>query len=69
MNTYFQKWEEHRVTYKSGVTGTGGLYLLVTVRYGRDWRLQGVDRRECGWQMFVCRMTLVVRKRKRAEAE
>ncbi|KAK3512265.1 hypothetical protein QTP70_002273 [Hemibagrus guttatus] len=72
VNTYFQKREEHRVTYKSGGRRTQVDYIL-----SRRGNLKEIS--ECKvvvgesvarqHRMVVCRMTLMVCKKKRSKIE
>ncbi|KAK3561314.1 hypothetical protein QTP86_030617 [Hemibagrus guttatus] len=72
VNTYFQKREEHRVTYKSGGRRTQVDYILC--RRGKlkeisDCKVlvgESVARQH---RMVVCRMTLLVCKTKRSKIE
>ncbi|XP_062866594.1 uncharacterized protein LOC134329279, partial [Trichomycterus rosablanca] len=72
VNTYFQKREEHRVTYKSGGRSSQVDYILC--RRGNlteigDCKVvvgESVARQH---RMVVCRMTVVVKKRKRVKLE
>ncbi|KAK3506978.1 hypothetical protein QTP70_033857, partial [Hemibagrus guttatus] len=72
VNTYFQKREEHRVTYKSGGRRTQVDYILC--RRGNLKEIshckvvvgESVARQH---RMVVCRMTLLVCKTKRSEIE
>ncbi|KAK3539300.1 hypothetical protein QTP86_034165 [Hemibagrus guttatus] len=72
VNTYFQKREEHRVTYKSGGRKTQVDYI--PCRRGNLKEIsdctvvvgESVTRQH---RMVVCRMTLMVCKKKRAEIE
>ncbi|KAK3529744.1 hypothetical protein QTP86_003009 [Hemibagrus guttatus] len=72
VNTYFQKREEHRVTYKSGGRRTQVDYILC--RRGNLKEISGckvvvgesVARQH---RMVVCRMTLMVCKTKRSKIE
>ncbi|KAK3554952.1 hypothetical protein QTP86_001867 [Hemibagrus guttatus] len=72
VNTYFQKREEHRVTYKSGGRSTQVDYILC--RRGNLKEIsnckvvvgESVARQH---RMVVCRMTLMVCKKKRSEIE
>ncbi|KAK3546869.1 hypothetical protein QTP86_003765 [Hemibagrus guttatus] len=72
VNTYFQKREEHRVTYKSGGRRTQVDYILC--RRGKlkeisDCKVvvgESVARQH---RMVVCRMTLMVCKTKRSKIE
>ncbi|KAK3550110.1 hypothetical protein QTP86_020660, partial [Hemibagrus guttatus] len=72
VNTYFQKREEHRVTYKSGGRRTQVDYILC--RRGNleeisDCKVvvgESVARQH---RMVVCRMTLMVSKKKRSKIE
>ncbi|KAK3530327.1 hypothetical protein QTP86_023932, partial [Hemibagrus guttatus] len=71
-NTYFQKREEHRVTYKSGGRRTQVDYILCRRGYLKeisDCKVvvgESVARQH---RMVVCRMTLMVCKKKRSEIE
>ncbi|KAK3525233.1 hypothetical protein QTP86_024950, partial [Hemibagrus guttatus] len=71
VNTYFQKREEHRVTYKSGGRRTQVDYILCrrgNLKEISDCKVvvgEGVARQN---RMVVCRMTLMVCK-KRSEIE
>ncbi|KAK3533407.1 hypothetical protein QTP70_019486, partial [Hemibagrus guttatus] len=72
VNTYFQKREEHRVTYKSGSRRTQIDYILC--RRGNLKEIsnckvvvgESVARQH---RMVVCRMTLMVCKKKRSKIE
>ncbi|KAK3542081.1 hypothetical protein QTP86_012133 [Hemibagrus guttatus] len=72
VNTYFQKREEHRVTYKSGGRGTQVDYILC--RRGNLKEIinckvvmgESVARQH---SMVVCRMTLMVCKKKKSKIE
>ncbi|MCJ8736305.1 hypothetical protein PDJAM_G00258240 [Pangasius djambal] len=72
VNTYFQKREEHRVTYKSGGRSTQGEYILCrrgSVKEISDCKVvvgESVARQH---RMVVCRMTLMVCKKKRSKIE
>ncbi|KAK3539481.1 hypothetical protein QTP70_008869 [Hemibagrus guttatus] len=72
VNTYFQKREEHRVTYKSGGRRTQVDYILCrrgNLKEISDCKVvvgEGVARQH---RMVVCRMTLMVCKKKRSEIE
>ncbi|KAK3569126.1 hypothetical protein QTP86_024493 [Hemibagrus guttatus] len=72
VNTYFQKREEHRVTYKSGGRSTQVDYILCrrgNLKEISDCKVvvgEGVARQH---RMVVCRMTLMVCKKKRSEIE
>uniref|UniRef100_A0A673K0B0 Craniofacial development protein 2-like n=1 Tax=Sinocyclocheilus rhinocerous TaxID=307959 RepID=A0A673K0B0_9TELE len=72
VNTYFQKRQEHRVTYKSGGRSTQVDYILCrrcNLMEISDCKVvvgESVARQH---RMVVCKMTLVVRKMKRAKAE
>ncbi|KAK3573579.1 hypothetical protein QTP86_028181 [Hemibagrus guttatus] len=72
VNTYFQKREEHRVTYKSGGRSTQVDYILCrrgNLKEISDCKVvvgESVARQH---RMVVCRMTLMVRKKKRSEIE
>ncbi|KAK3532883.1 hypothetical protein QTP70_001381 [Hemibagrus guttatus] len=72
VNTYFQKREEHRVTYKSGGRSTQVDYILCrrgNLKEISDFKVvvgESVARQH---RMVVCRMTLMVCKKKRSETE
>ncbi|KAK3541400.1 hypothetical protein QTP86_024584, partial [Hemibagrus guttatus] len=72
VNTYFQKREEHRVTYKSGGRRTQVDYILCRRRNLKeisDCKVvvgESVARQH---RMVVCRMTLLVCKTKRSKIE
>ncbi|KAK3537187.1 hypothetical protein QTP70_002628 [Hemibagrus guttatus] len=72
VNTYFQKREEHRVTYKSGGRSTQVDYILCrrgNLKEVSDCKVvvgESVARQH---RMVVCRMTLMVCKKKRSEIE
>ncbi|KAK3510289.1 hypothetical protein QTP70_033153 [Hemibagrus guttatus] len=72
VNTYFQKREEHRVTYKSGIRRTQVDYILCrrgNLKEISDCKVvvgKSVARQH---RMVVCRMTLMVCKKKRSKIE
>ncbi|KAK3529345.1 hypothetical protein QTP70_029129, partial [Hemibagrus guttatus] len=72
VNTYFQKREEHRVTYKTGGRRTQVDYILCrrgNLKEISDCKLvvgESVARQH---RMVVCRMTLLVCKTKRSKIE
>lgn len=72
VNTYFQKREEHRVTYKSGGRSTQVDYILCRrsdLKEISDCKVvvgESVARQH---RMVVCRMKLLVRKNKRSKVE
>ncbi|KAK3533362.1 hypothetical protein QTP70_018785 [Hemibagrus guttatus] len=72
VNTYFQKREEHRVTYKSGGRRTQVDYILCrrgNLKEISDCKVvvgESVARQH---RMVVCRMTLMVCKTKRSKIE
>ncbi|KAK3533185.1 hypothetical protein QTP70_013590 [Hemibagrus guttatus] len=72
VNTYFQKREEHRVTYKSGGRRTQVDYILCrrgNLKEISDCKVvvgESVARQH---RMLVCRMTLMVCKKKRSKIE
>ncbi|MCJ8744976.1 hypothetical protein PDJAM_G00124910 [Pangasius djambal] len=72
VNIYFQKREEHRVTYKSGGRSTQVDYILCrrgSLKEISDCKVvvgESVARQH---RMVVCRMTLMVCKRKRSKIE
>ncbi|KAK3528075.1 hypothetical protein QTP86_023678 [Hemibagrus guttatus] len=72
VNTYFQKREEHRVTYKSGGRSTQVDYILCrrgNLKEISDCKVvvgESVARQH---RMVVCRMTFMVCKKKRSKRE
>ncbi|KAK3561941.1 hypothetical protein QTP86_019064 [Hemibagrus guttatus] len=72
VNTYFQKREEHRLTYKSGGRRTQVDYILCrrgNLKEISDCKVvvgESVARQH---RMVVCRMTLMVCKKKRSKIE
>ncbi|KAK3553111.1 hypothetical protein QTP86_031688 [Hemibagrus guttatus] len=72
VNTYFQKREEHKVTYKSGGRSTQVDYILCrrgNLKEISDCKVvvgESVARQH---RMVVCRMTLMVCKKKRSKIE
>ncbi|KAK3573176.1 hypothetical protein QTP86_014847, partial [Hemibagrus guttatus] len=72
VNTYFQKREEHRVTYKSGGRSTQVDYILCrrgNLKEISDCKVlvgESVARQH---RMVVCRMTLMVCKKKRRKED
>ncbi|KAK3556710.1 hypothetical protein QTP70_015094, partial [Hemibagrus guttatus] len=72
VNTYFQKREEHRVTYKSGGKSTQVDYILCrrgNLKEISDCKVvvgESVARQH---RIVVCRMTLMVCKKKRSKIE
>ncbi|MCJ8749465.1 hypothetical protein PDJAM_G00176560 [Pangasius djambal] len=72
VNNYFQKREEHRVTYKSGGRSTQVDYILCrrgNLKEISDCKVvvgESVARQH---RMVVCRMTLMVCKKKRSKIE
>ncbi|MCJ8747587.1 hypothetical protein PDJAM_G00155240 [Pangasius djambal] len=72
VNTYFQKREEHRVTYKSGGRSKQVDYILCrrgSLKEISDCKVvvgESVARQH---RMVVCRMTLMVCKRKKSKIE
>ncbi|KAK3548065.1 hypothetical protein QTP70_004495 [Hemibagrus guttatus] len=72
VNTYFQKREEHRVTYKTGGMSTQVDYILCrrgNLKEISDCKVvvgESVTRQH---RMVVCRMTLMVCKKKRLKIE
>ncbi|KAK3516279.1 hypothetical protein QTP70_008640 [Hemibagrus guttatus] len=72
VNTYFQKREEHRVTYKCGGRSTQVDYILCrrgNLKEISDCKVvvgESVARQH---RMVVCRMTLMVCKKKRSKIE
>ncbi|KAK3571603.1 hypothetical protein QTP86_015338 [Hemibagrus guttatus] len=74
VNTYFQKREEHRVTYKSGGRRTQVDYILCrrgNLKEISDCKVVVVVGESVARQhrMVVCRMTLLVCKKKRSKIE
>ncbi|KAK3518202.1 hypothetical protein QTP70_033895, partial [Hemibagrus guttatus] len=72
VNTYFQKREEHRVTYKSGGRSTQVDYILCrrgNLKEISDCKVVVGDSVARQHRMVVCRMTLMVCKKKRSEIE
>ncbi|KAK3521727.1 hypothetical protein QTP70_015844 [Hemibagrus guttatus] len=72
VNTYFQKREEHRVTYKSGGRRTQVDYILCrrgNLKEISDCKLVVGESVARHHRMVVCRMTLMVCKTKRSKIE
>ncbi|KAK3536542.1 hypothetical protein QTP86_013738, partial [Hemibagrus guttatus] len=72
VNTYFQKREEHRVTYKSGGRSTQVDYILCrrgNLKEISDCKVVVAESVARQHRMVVCRMTLMVCKKKRSETE
>ncbi|XP_051793709.1 uncharacterized protein LOC127530597 [Acanthochromis polyacanthus] len=72
VNTFFQKRQEHRVTYKSGGRSTQVDYILCrrcNLKEISDCKVVAGESVARQHRMVVCRMTLVVKKMKRAKAE
>ncbi|KAK3536294.1 hypothetical protein QTP86_001395 [Hemibagrus guttatus] len=72
VNTYFQKREEHRVTYKSGGRSTQMDYILCrrsNLKEISDCTVVVGERVARQHRMVVCRMTLMVCKTKRSKIE
>ncbi|KAE8291438.1 hypothetical protein D5F01_LYC11043 [Larimichthys crocea] len=72
VNTFFQKRQEHRVTYKSGGRSTQVDYILCrrcNLKEISDCKVVVGESAARQHRMVVCRMMLVVRKMKRAKAE
>ncbi|KAK3543099.1 hypothetical protein QTP70_010645 [Hemibagrus guttatus] len=72
VNTYFQKREEHRVTYKSGGRSTQVDYILCrrgNLKEISDCKVVVGESVARQYRMVVCRMTLMVCKKKRSETE
>ncbi|MCJ8736303.1 hypothetical protein PDJAM_G00258220 [Pangasius djambal] len=72
VNTYFQKREEHRVTYKSGGRSTQVDYILCrrgNLKEISDCKVVVGESGARQHRMVVCRMTLMVCKRKRSKIE
>ncbi|KAK3554500.1 hypothetical protein QTP70_024407 [Hemibagrus guttatus] len=72
VNTYFQKREEHRVTYKSGGRRTQVDYILCrrgNLKEISDCKVVVGESIARQHRMVVCRMTLMVCKKKRSKIE
>ncbi|KAK3525472.1 hypothetical protein QTP86_032018 [Hemibagrus guttatus] len=72
VNTYFQKREEHRVTYKSGGRRTQVDYILCrrgNLKEISDCKVAVGESVARQHRMVVCRMTLMVCKMKRSKIE
>ncbi|KAK3556954.1 hypothetical protein QTP70_022300, partial [Hemibagrus guttatus] len=72
VNTYFQKREEHRVTYKSGGRRTQVDYILCrrgNLKEISDCKVFVGEIVARQHRMVVCRMTLMVCKKKRSKIE
>ena len=72
VNTFFQKRQEHRVTYKSGGRSTQIDYILCrrcNLKEISDCKVVVGESVARQYRMLVSRMTLVVRKTKRTTAE
>ncbi|KAK3530967.1 hypothetical protein QTP70_007276 [Hemibagrus guttatus] len=72
VNTYFQKREEHRVTYKSGGRRTQVDYILCRrghLKEISDCKVVVEESVARQHRMVVCRMTLLVCKTKRSKIE
>ncbi|KAK3548288.1 hypothetical protein QTP70_009081 [Hemibagrus guttatus] len=72
VNTYFQKREEHRVTYKSGGRRTQVDYILCrrgNLKEFSDCKVVVGESVAGQHRMVVCRMTLMVCKKKRSKIE
>ncbi|KAK3543455.1 hypothetical protein QTP70_020933, partial [Hemibagrus guttatus] len=72
VNTYFQKREEHRVTYKSGGRRTQVDYILCrrgNLKELSDCKVVVGESVAIQHRMVVCRMTLMVCKTKRSKIE
>ncbi|KAK3574634.1 hypothetical protein QTP86_011546 [Hemibagrus guttatus] len=72
VNTYFQKREEHRVTYKSGGRRTQVDYILCrrgNLKEISDCKVVVGENVARQLRMVVCRMTLMVCKKKRSKIE
>uniref|UniRef100_A0A7N8XCY4 Endonuclease/exonuclease/phosphatase domain-containing protein n=1 Tax=Mastacembelus armatus TaxID=205130 RepID=A0A7N8XCY4_9TELE len=69
VNTFFQKREEHRMTYKSGGRSTQVDYILCRCKEISDCKVVAGESVARQHRMVVCKMTLVVRKMKRTRAE
>ncbi|XP_051806753.1 uncharacterized protein LOC127534762 [Acanthochromis polyacanthus] len=72
VNTFFQKRQEHRVTYKSGGRSTQVDYILCrrcNLKEISDCKVVAGESVARQHRMVVCRMTLEVKTMKRAKAE
>ncbi|KAK3531808.1 hypothetical protein QTP70_029724, partial [Hemibagrus guttatus] len=72
VNTYFHKREEHRVTYKSGGRRTQVDYILCrrgNLKEISDCKVVVGESVAKQHRMMVCRMTLMVSKKKRSKIE
>ena len=69
VNTFFQKRQEHRVTYKSGGRSTQVDYILCNLKEIRDCKVVVGESVAKQHRMVVCRVTLVVKRMKRTRAE
>ena len=72
VNTYFKKREKHRVTYKSGGRCTQVNYILCrrgSLKEIGDCKVVAGESVARQHRMVVCKMTLEIRKRRRARAE
>ncbi|MCI4382160.1 hypothetical protein PGIGA_G00260590 [Pangasianodon gigas] len=72
VNTYFQKREKHRVTYKSGGRSTQVDYILCrrgNLKEISDCKVVVGESVAREHRMVVCRMTLMVCKKKRSKIE
>ncbi|MCJ8748701.1 hypothetical protein PDJAM_G00167790 [Pangasius djambal] len=72
VNTYFQKREEHRVSYKCGGRSTQVDYILCrrgSLKEISDCKVVVGESAARQHRMLVCRMTLMVCKRKRSKIE
>ena len=72
VNTYFKKWEEHRVTYKSGGRNTQVDYIICRRAYLKeigDCNVIAGDNVAKLHRLLVCRITLEIKKRKITKAE
>ncbi|KAK3561396.1 hypothetical protein QTP86_000588 [Hemibagrus guttatus] len=72
VNTYFQKREEHQVTYKSGGRRTQVDYILCrrgNLKEISDCKVVVGESVARQYRMVVCRMTLMVCKKKRSKIE
>lgn len=72
VNTYFQKREEHLITYKSGGRSTQIDYILCrrgNLREISDCKVVPGESVAKQHRMVVCKLTMEVRKRKRVKTE
>ena len=72
VNTYFKKKDEHRVTYKSGEKSTQVDYVMCRRRNLKEMCDCKLIVNKCvakQHRMVVCKMTLMVKKKKNRESK